>query len=59
MTGLFLVKDCPPLFSALVIMNTALPAPAIDPSTWESIPQGIARVFFFHDLRGDFKNLVI
>ena len=30
LTGLSVVKDCPDLFSSLVIMNTGLPAPVLD-----------------------------
>jgi len=47
LTGLSVVKDCPQLFSNLVIMNTALPAPGIDPSRWESTFSGFQAMLPF------------
>lgn len=45
LTGLSVVKDCPQLFSSLVIMNTGLPSPAIDFSskagTFNQIKKGL------------------
>lgn len=39
LTGLSVVKDCPSLFSSLVIMNTGLPAPVLDFSDTQADPQ--------------------
>ena len=41
LTGLSVVKDCPQVFSNLVVMNTGLPAPVLDLSDNNEGDQGM------------------